>query len=83
MSDKEIQNNIELIVALQKRDLQAFQIFMSRNIPDILRADHPKAYAIGAMKKYLTNSRRKDSEPTQRQNGTASIEDLFGNILNQ
>lgn len=83
MSDKEIQNNIELIVALQKRDLQAFQIFMSRNIPDILRADHPKAYAIGAMKKYLTNSRRKDSEPTPRQNGTASIEDLFGNILNQ
>jgi hypothetical protein len=79
MSDKEIQNNIELIVALQKRDLQAFQIFMSRNIPDILRADHPRSYVVGAMKRYLDNSVKKDS--VQRKNVATSIGDLFGSII--
>lgn len=81
MSNKEIQNNIEIIKALQERDLTAFAEFMSRNIPDMLRAEHPKAYAIGAMKKYLNNSIKKDS--TQRQNEATSIGDLFGNILKQ
>lgn len=79
MSDKEIQNNIELIVALQKRDLQAFQIFMSRNIPDILRADHPKSYVVGAMKRYLDNSVKKEN--VQRRNEAASIGDIFGSII--
>ena len=51
-SNAELRSNIQLITELQKMDLEAFLEFLDRNKSDFCRAENPKAYTIGALKKY-------------------------------